>query len=120
MLNVEDLREIADALLAEDTEAHVRSAINRYYYYCHLRVRQVNQRHRVAEFGDDRTDHRTAVRILQDLGLHTHGSMLNRLLSIRGKADYDLGWRPEEHHVRTATTLVERLDKSIDAKGLLG
>lgn len=119
MLSVDNLRRIADELLDDGgPEAYTRSAINRYYYFCHLTVREIAEDQTIEEFEGNRTDHETAVDVLFDFGLDGLADNLQELYHVRGDADYDLGYTPSKRDVNLAQGLADRLPKRLEEKGI--
>lgn len=120
MLTVENLKTIADELLeGGEPEAYTRSAINRYYYFCHLTVRQIAEDQTIEEFEGDSSDHETAVDVLTDFGLDGLADNLQELYHTRGHADYEIGYEPSGRDVRLAQGLAERLPERLEEQGVL-
>lgn len=112
-MNVSELKDLADNLGSEDSEAHKRSAINRYYYFSHLMVRGIaNSRGKY--FTGDGSDHREVIDFLRR-GLNRQGKAdkLMALFENRKDADYDLTMQIDESDVRDSSDLAEDIRSSL-------
>jgi hypothetical protein len=119
MLTVENLRRVAEELLDEDgPEAFDRTAVNRYYYFCHLTVRELAEDQAMEGFRGDASDHRTAVRVLRTLGLDGLADNLQDLYDLRGDVDYDIGYSLGTGDIAFAEGLAERLPEKLEEQGL--
>lgn len=104
-LNPLDFLHLARRLVGGN-EAERRSAVSRSYYAVFLRAREnLSRTGAITPTGGGR-DHRIVIRTLRSLDLAT-GNMVDRLRTLRGRADYNLTATIGTQQARNAVLLAQ-------------